>query len=287
MYVSSPRTTRIGSRVGRHEVVQRPAAGLGRDDTPGEVGDVDRLLGDRQVVPLEPAEDEQVLDDPEEAVGLRLDVRREIAGETLGVRIVTEPAAEQPGPGEDRRDRRPQLVRDDADERLLELLGLAFLGVHRGALERLAALVGGRREDVPRSRVDRPGDRPADHEHAAASLGVAEGPRDQAAHAGHRRQVRLRRELATPRLGRADLDGLAGGRGPRHRAVDVGGQRGLALRRARPGSRGRGRAGTSGPADRPRTPARTPRPARRPRARRAAGRPRRRSARRRAGRRAG
>ena len=133
---------------------------------------------------------------------------------------VLELAAKEPRAGEDRRDRRPELVRDHADERLLELLRLALAGVEPGPLERLAALVGHRREELPGAGVDRARHGPAHDEDAAALLDVAEGPRDEAAHAGHRRQVGLRRELAPPRVGRTDLDRVAGPRGPGDRAVE-------------------------------------------------------------------
>ena len=186
---------------------------------------MDRLLGDHEVAPLEPAEDEEVLDDPEQPIGLRLDVR----GELVGGAAVVELPAEEPRAGEDRRDRRPELVRDHADERLLELLRLALAGVEPGPLERLAALVGHRREQLPGPGVERPGHRPADDEHAAPPLDVAERPRDEAAHAGHRRQVGLAGELAPPGFRRGDLDRLAGPRGAGDGPVDVGGQPGLAL----------------------------------------------------------
>ena len=160
-------------------------------------------------------------------------------------------------------------------------------GVEPGPLERLAALVGHRREQLPGPGVERPGHRPADDEHAAPPLDVAgaatrRGCACRSSPAG--RTGRGTRAATLPAWRSRPAGPFARrGRRVRRRQREAGPRAG----RAPPGSRGRGRGRTSGSGGRRSRPARTPPAARTPRARRAAHRPRRRSAPRRAARRGG
>src|SRR5688500_1974754 len=93
-----------GPAWGRRRGPGGPPAGSRGDPPVDQVAEVDGLLRDGQVVALEAAQDQEVLDDPEETLGFLLDVEREVRR-----RVVAEPPAQDPGAGEDRRDRRAQL----------------------------------------------------------------------------------------------------------------------------------------------------------------------------------
>ena len=76
-----------------------------------------------EVAALDPAEDQQVVDQPVEPVRLERDVLHELRI----ARLEGGRAAEQPRPGDDRRHGRPELVRHDAEERLGQATRLALL----------------------------------------------------------------------------------------------------------------------------------------------------------------
>ena len=78
----------------------------------------------------EPGQVEEVLDDDVQAIGVGRDVRDHRRPDVL-VEVVAA-GLEEPGVAEDRRDRRPELVRDEAEELVLD--GVRCLeGVSRGA----------------------------------------------------------------------------------------------------------------------------------------------------------
>ncbi len=162
-----------------------------------------RLVADGQAAALEAAEDEQVLDQPEEAVGLRLDVQRQLLAGALHRRVTRE----QLGSRQNGRDRRPQLVRHHAHERLLELASLALLGVDPGPLDRLHRLVSGhlqlRQLVVGRCAVDGA----LDDEHRGRRR--TNRPRDHGTSARDPEAVGGARVEATPLVRRGDDDGPA------------------------------------------------------------------------------
>ena len=104
---------------------RRQLASLLRDDPLEETARLDRLRLDLEPATLDATQDEQVLDEPVEALGLGSDVleqrhpRRLVVGSTR--------AGQDLGESHDRRDRCPQLMADDVDEGLPERPGAALL----------------------------------------------------------------------------------------------------------------------------------------------------------------
>ena len=104
-----------------------------------------------QLAGIDAAHVEQVRDEPVEPLGLAIDRGGDLAallGRPLDVGV-----HQRPGGGPDRRQRRPQVVRDRVEQRRLERvappgdLGGRRLALEPVALERAADLVGGRGQD--------------------------------------------------------------------------------------------------------------------------------------------
>ena len=74
----------------------------------------------------DPAQDQQVLDEPMEPLGLGANVFEQ--GRARGGIVGAARTGQDLGQAQDGRDRRAQLVADDVDERLAELPGPALLG---------------------------------------------------------------------------------------------------------------------------------------------------------------
>jgi hypothetical protein len=125
-----------------------------------------RLIREIEGAPFHAGHDQQVLDEPEQPLRLGGDVRRKIAGEVAAV--VADRSREHLAAGIDRRDRRPELVGQDSQERLA-------LGP---CLARAAHVTKDR--DTPRGlvRFGNPARRPADGVDAQLqpSLAVAAKP---------------------------------------------------------------------------------------------------------------
>ena len=104
----------------------RPADLLGADDDGQEPLDEDRLGADLALVLAEAGHRDDVLDEAMEPLRLDDDVGEDLLAR-LRRQLVVLPG-EDLGAGEDRRHRRPQLVRQDADERVPDRLALAVRG---------------------------------------------------------------------------------------------------------------------------------------------------------------
>ncbi len=115
------------------EAVARPAGGLAVHGPAQDVAHEQRILGQDQPATLGPAQDQQVLGQPPQPVRLGLDVverlgegRRLHRGVALG---------EHPAHAVDGRDRRAQLVADDAHEGVAHAPGALLVGVARGQVD--------------------------------------------------------------------------------------------------------------------------------------------------------
>ena len=89
---------------------------LRADDDGQDPLDEDRLRADVALVLAEAGHRDDVLDEPVEPLGLDDDVGEDLAPRLVGQLVAV--AGEDLRAGVDRRDRRPQLVRQDADERV-------------------------------------------------------------------------------------------------------------------------------------------------------------------------
>jgi hypothetical protein len=119
------RDGREAGRQGEHERNPWPAILLGRDDARQDALQEDRLRADVAALLLEAGHRHDVLDEAVEPFGFDDHVAEDL-GPCLG-RQLGRPR-EDLGPGIDRRHRRSQLVRQDADERVADRLPPARLG---------------------------------------------------------------------------------------------------------------------------------------------------------------
>src|SRR5919198_2915186 len=122
------------------ELASRPARRLGLDGPTEDVGDDHRVARDLDPAALRPREYEQVLDQAIQPIGFGLDILDRLVADVR--RQAVEPLAEHLAEPVDCRDRRSELMTDDADERFAERVC--------AALVRISA----RELDGPRQRAD-------------------------------------------------------------------------------------------------------------------------------------
>ena len=157
-----------------------------------------RLPADVAGVLTEPIERDNVLDEPLQALGLLVDVAEDAAPRLLVERRML--AGEQLRPAEDGRHRRPELVRQDPDERLADGLPSAGLGDVAQDHDRL--LADGREADADGDRIG--GD-------LDPAIGIVAGRQHDRAAAASRAPVRRRPDRAAgrgcPRRSRSSTSG--------------------------------------------------------------------------------
>ena len=115
-YPSWPRTVGSPGATTADDCGAEPDLPLALDDRRQDALEEDRLAADQFLAALDAGEHQQVLDQPVESFGLGRDVGDELARDR-GIELL--PAPEQDlAAAVDRGDRRSQLVRQDADERV-------------------------------------------------------------------------------------------------------------------------------------------------------------------------